>query len=141
MEALKRICLLLVIIFVITGCGLSDWSYELVGGYAITHCNSQDIRLSKHTDMDGFYSIVIPNFRVEEFRFNDRYIGLRTIRYNGMRTEEQKIGIGIQAYFLVDTFSDQICGPFVNRAAFEAQCLEWDTGDMGIWRSTDKEPV
>lgn len=149
MEKVKRISLLLVIVFAITGCGLSDWTYEMIGGYEIIRCNSEDILL--RNDREMIYpssSLVIPNYRVTDFCFNDRYIGLRTIRYKDVWTDEQDfpevengIPIGGQAFYLVDTFSDEVCGPFADKKTYDAKCVEWGTGDMGIWRSTDKEPV
>ena len=140
MTGRRYILMILLVIFTMTGCGLSDWSYELIGGYEIVHCNSVEIILTNREHGEDGGSIVLPNYRVTDFCMNERFIGIQAIRHKGLEEHDQGIAIGGSAIYLVDAVNHEVYGPFPSQAKYDAKCLELSVGDLGAWRSTNEDP-
>ena len=138
METVIRILLLVLALLFLGGCGLGDWEYELIGGYAIVRCNSEDILLTHREAEDAGGTVVLPNCRVTAACTNDRYIGIQAIRYKGLAESDKGILIGESAFYLVDAINHEVYGPFASQTEYDAKCSELSAGDMELWRTTEE---
>lgn len=138
METVIRIILLVLALILLCGCGLSDWEYKLMEGYAITRCNSEEIYLTHRESEDAGGSILLPNYRVTAACANERYIGIQAIRCKGLDEYEQGIAMGGSAFYLVDAINHEVYGPFASQTEYDAKCSELSAGDMESWRTTEE---
>lgn len=79
---------------------------------------------------------------ISEFCYNERYIAVKQLE---KPTDEQLENI--QAlyqeapdYYLVDTQTEAIYGPFTEKEDFERTCEEQNVGDLGEWIPTVPAP-
>ena len=126
----KCLCVLLCIIL-LTGCssdwlvgdGRGDWKIDLCAGYIICKINSNQIIIGyeKQPELAGG-TIVIPNFFVTAYQIQGSYICIQGIRTQGSCiTDEERLN-GKLSYYLIDTVSGEVNGPYPSYIDFFEYC-------------------
>ena len=136
-----RFVLLIILAFILTGCGLGDWNYDLPNGYAIWRINSQDIALVK---LENEYSgtCVIDRY-ILEFCYNDTYIGIKrlmvdeSIPYQDVNIET--MDHSNPSYYLVNTLEDKVMGPYTAEE-YDDQIKAMGVETMCDWIKTVPKP-
>lgn len=138
METVIRIIPVVLALLLLCGCGLSDWSYELTGGYEIWRINSRDIALVYCEREKDSCKTVIDNFYVTDFSMNARYIGVKGVPHTDMHgASEEDLASDVRKFYLVDVTSGELYGRFDSKTEYDAKCLELSTGEMEPWKSTE----
>ncbi len=134
------------------GDGRGDWTLDIHKGYAISKINSNEILLVfKKNPNDSGGSIVLPNYFVVAYQLQEPYICLEGIRTQRMSASEEELNNMALSYYIVDTNSDDIIGPFEFYEDFVKHCDslklemkdEWikTRGDTGtVLLSPENEP-
>ena len=122
--------------------GRGDWKYLLPNGYDVFMVNSETIvvRGPYHSiTEDGIEALTqtyVDNF-VSAFCFNERYVGVQQLP----NYENLSAYTAVSPHFyLLDTFSGTVFGPFESEDVFNAKCKDLQTGDFCDWITTDKNP-
>ena len=129
--------MILLVVFTMTGCGLSDWTYELNGGYEIWRLNSRDIQLVYRERGENFAEILINNYFVTDFSVNEGFIGVKGIPYADEVASEEDLASDTRVFYLLDVTSGELYGPFESKTEYDAKCLELSTGEMNPWKNTE----
>lgn len=137
METVIRILPLILTLLLLCGCGLSDWTYELNGGYEIWRVNSHNIELVYRDREQNYTKVVIDNLFVTDFSLNERFIGVKGIPYAGMHSaSDEELESNVRVFYLVDVTRGELYGRFDSKKEYDAKCLELSTGEMLPWRTT-----
>ena len=126
----KSLCVLLCIIL-LTGCssdwlvgdGRGDWTLELCAGYAVSRINAHEILVGHKNKPDApGYEIVIPNYFVTAYQIQKPYICFQGIPTQGSCiTDEERLN-GKLSYYLIDTVSGEVNGPYPSYIDFLEYC-------------------
>lgn len=136
-----RFVLLIIIAFILTGCGLGDWNYNLPNGYAIWRINSQDIALVK---LENEYSgtCVIDRY-ILEFCYNDTYIGIKRLMVDDsipyQDVDIETMDHSNPSYYLVNTLEDKVMGPYTAEE-YDDQIKAMGVETMCDWIKTVPKP-
>ena len=108
-----------------------DWRVPLPGGYEIQRLNSQEIILVK-PDTKVSSTIVIESY-INAYCYDQRYIGLWCAKDG----PNDLLGIAPEAdaFYLVDSLDDTICGP-LNSTAYQALCTDLCLTEFDRWTRT-----
>lgn len=119
-----------------------DWRFALCNDYYISRNNSSNILLGIEVNKEVHVLNRIIGTYISEFCYNERYIAVKQLE---KPTDEQLENI--QAlyqeapdYYLVDTQTEAIYGPFAEKEDFERACKEQNVGDLGEWIPTVPAP-
>lgn len=141
----KKLCKLFIPIIlafsVLTGCseGRGDWTKELCAGYAIDCVNSHEILLVYIEDPEQLSnSIVIKNYYIVAYWFNDQYIGLKGIQTQRIAASDEELKSENFSYYLIDAIDAEIIGPFETEATFIEHCMALGLKDTIKWQSTSE---
>lgn len=136
-----QLILCIVIIFLLTSCGLGDWDYELPNGYSIWRINSQSIKLVKLENEYSAHTVV--DRYVLEFCYNESYIGIKRLMIDENIPYED---VDIEAmdhsnpsYYLIDTQKDIVMGPYTEEE-YETQMIAQEVETMCDWIKTVPAP-
>lgn len=137
-KILGLICSCIIVLLVASGCiPRGDWDYELISGYSLVRTNAHSIVLTHTGDSEDAPSeIVIEQYYVTQFCFNDRYIGLQGILTQGHSATDKELSGEERAYYLVNVADGTIVGPFLKKDEFDIKCEEADFENMDEWIST-----
>ena len=127
----KLILVILVLLLVLTGCSLhwlvgdgrGDWREELSNGYAVIKVNSYEIVLG-HQDRASSpgWSTVITNFYVTAYQQNTPYIFIEGFHTEDTSATSAELENHQAVFYLVDTETNEIVGPFESKDDFIAYC-------------------
>lgn len=133
----KMIGIILLVMITTSGCpGAADWEYQLTDGYKIVRASSYDIILCDDNRHPGAgSSIVLPNYCVTDFCFNEQYIGVQGIPTAGYGASEMERESDQRWFYLVEVSTDTVYGPY-DEDEYLAQCDSVAAGNMGKWCST-----
>ena len=117
-----------------------DWSYDLIGDYSIWRINSRDITLGKYTS-DFSCSTVVDSY-ITCFAYNDRFIAVRRLDVPKEYFQEDIFEMDFEQanWFIVDTQTDEVYGPYFSDEEFQKQCEELPVGELGDWIDTYPAP-
>lgn len=122
------------------GCtGSSDLYYSLPNGYAVTRINGSQIviiynndwRSEQGQEWDG--RIVLTNYFVKGFCYNESYIGLFGTRTEASSATSQEITSGAIQYYLIDSRTREILGPYATQEDFNKACTSSNAGVFDSW--------
>lgn len=120
--------------------GRGDWYMDIVNGYRLDRINRHQITLVLEQPDTASNSIVVDNFFVSYIGFNERYIGLIGIPTESRSASDEEIEHAQNKeyanYYLIDTQSSKVMGPFESESEYLKQCDSCKTGTMGEWFST-----
>lgn len=130
---MKRISILIafILMFFLTSCaGVSDWSYKLPNNYEVWRINSSDI-IVKYVG-EEIVDAEIPSF-VKEFSYDDKYVCTRNV------DSISENNIFEEKYYILDTLEQQLYGPYDTEQEFITMLNE-----LGIsltkWYRTSPDP-
>lgn len=93
---------------IVTGCTKDqNWMYSLSNEYAIDRSNVETIQLVK--EENGEKEVVVSQYITGFALLNDRYVYLQTARNY---TNDEDTSTVIVLYYLVDSETDAVTGPF-----------------------------
>lgn len=93
---------------IVTGCTKDqNWMYSLPNEYAIDRSNVETIQLVK--EENGEKEVVVSQYITGFVLLNDRYVYLQTARNY---TNDEDTSNVIVLYYLVDSETDAVTGPF-----------------------------
>lgn len=99
---------LLLLLVIVTGCTKDqNWMYSLPNKYAIDRSNVETIQLVK--EENGEKEVVVSQYITGFALLNDRYVYLQTARNY---TNDEDTSTVIVLYYLVDSETDAVTGPF-----------------------------
>ncbi len=99
---------LLLLLVIVTGCTKDqNWMYSLPNEYAIDRSNVETIQLVK--EENGEKEVVVSQYITGFALLNDRYVYLQTVRNY---TNDEDTSTVIVLYYLVDSETDAVTGPF-----------------------------
>lgn len=130
------IILILLIFLIIIRVTNPNWEYNLSNDYVIRKISNQNVELVKkignkfYTEYKG-KKVGIPSY-VAEFQYNDDFIGIKTIDY----VDEESVVY----FYLVDTNSEEVHGPYKDEETYLAVVGVWSKEVLGDWISTLENP-
>lgn len=142
---LKRSVVILWLICIsafLSGC-VSDWIYELPHDYAISNNAYATIELVKITSRyrDSCTLDIVVETYVNEFSYNEHYVAVKHFDPEKLDFENfNSNDFSNPSYYLVDTVSTNMYGPYETEAAFETACLELNVGELSEWICTKSNP-
>ena len=105
---MRKIIGLLLLLVIVTGCTKDqNWMYSLPNEYAIDRSNVETIQLVK--EENGEKEVVVSQYITGFALLNDRYVYLQTARNY---TNDEDTSTVIVLYYLVDSETDAVTGPF-----------------------------
>ena len=105
---MRKIIGLLLLLVIVTGCTKDqNWMYSLPNEYAIDRSNVETIQLVK--EENGEKEVVVSQYITGFALLNDRYVYLQTARNY---TNDEDTSTVIVLYYLVDSETDAVIGPF-----------------------------
>ncbi len=122
---------LILVLFLASCAGVSDWSYKLPNGYEVWRINSKEI-IIKYVG-DETVDAEIPSF-VKDFSYDDRYVFTRNI------DDISQNNIFEETYYALDTESQKVYGPFENIEEMQSQAQEWQCEIPQKWYRTSPDP-
>ncbi len=121
------------------GDGRGDWTMDLYEGYGISKINSNEILLiHKENPNDSGGSIIIPNYFVIAYQLHEPYIYLEGIHTQEMSASKDELNNMKISYYLVDTTSGEVIGPFESYNDFVECCSSIELEIDDEWRKTNK---
>ena len=122
----------LILVLFLTSCaGVSDWSYKLPNNYEVWRINSKEI-IIKYVG-DETVDAEIPSF-VKEFSYDDRYVFTRNI------DDISRNNIFEETYYALDTENQKVYGPFENIEEMRNQAQKWQCEIPQKWYRTSPDP-
>lgn len=154
-ESMKKLILILLSVCIMvsfSGC-VSDWLYELPNDYAISNNAYVTVDFVKITSKQsgsrldeflGFYSCslntVIESY-INEFCYNEQYVAVKQFDPEKLDFENFELNdFSDPLYYLVDTVSTNIYGPYKSQEEFDFACKELNVVGLGEWISTRSNP-
>lgn len=140
--AIRTLIIIVVASAILAGCaGLGDWETPLRNDYMITRVNGHCITLTRPMESSNYASeTVIPKFFISSFCYNDRYIGLLGVPTEDTFATDDELNQAwygeCTTYYLVDTVTDTVWGPFQTESEFSTQCAASAGEAPGPWLST-----
>lgn len=133
-----------IIVLLLTSCpALSDWLYELPNDYAISSNAYTTIDLAKIKSRYGdscTLDIVVETY-IDEFAYSERYIAVKQFDPEKLDFENfNSNDFSAPLYYIVDTVSTNVYGPYETKEMFETACAELDVGNLGNWICTRNNP-
>ena len=121
---LTKIGITLVCLLFLVSCsaGRGDYYIELQAGYAIDHVNSRKIDITHKEDGEVGRSVVIENYYITSYCLTDIYIALEGIPTAGWAASEDELESEQRNYYLIDTLSGDLSGPFESKTDFTKFC-------------------
>ena len=122
---------------------VSDWLYELPNDYCIfnnaTNYNSLD--KITHRNKGSCRAEVVVESYVHEFSYNEQYVAVKQFDPEKLDFENfNSNDFSTPTYYLVDTISGNIYGPYKSQKEFETVCREFDVGNLSEWIVTSRNP-
>ena len=141
---LKMISIVLALVVFLCGCthecvewflgdGRGDWGLELINGYWILKINSRNVLLSKEHDNTTGWSTKINGYYVTSYQLNDKYIFTEGFKNEGNSITDEELENPIIYYYIVNTLTDEIFGPFETYRDFLEQCDLLSIKDNDTW--------
>lgn len=139
--------LLCVCLLYFVGCkGRTDLYYSLPNGYAVTRLNgsqvvfiyNKDWKSEQGQEWDG--RIVLPNYYVKGFCHNESYIGLFGTQTEACSATAQEIDSGAIQYYLINSRTREVWGPYATQEDFNNACISWFSGIFDCWYEVSDYP-
>lgn len=149
---IKVVIVLIAIAFSLCSCsvdwwigdGRGDWERELFNGYSIVKVNSRNIHLCKVQILkDGItknFHEIIPGFFVQNYQLHEPYICLKGVYKQAEVTSgtQEELNSLVPVYYLVDTNTGEVMGPFNNYDEFVGICNLLSIEILSTWIETQK---
>lgn len=149
----KMIALILACSVLLSGCSTaildwligddwgSDWTIDLISGYSIVKVNSHCIVLGhKESPEHPGYSNVISCYFVTAYKIQGTHIAIEGIPTQGDSISDQELASEILNYYLVDTVSGDIAGPYKTKEAFAEFCTSLNLDVNEEWIKAKESP-
>ena len=147
----KSIIILLLVCITVSfnACGVGDYEYVMPNGYRIVKVNNERIVLSAEKCIyefttkngnKGLTSCAVENY-INEFCYNEQYIAVKQFDPEKLDFENFELNdFSNPTYYLVDTVSTNIYGPYKSQEEFDFACNELNVVGLGEWISTRSNP-
>lgn len=148
----RRSMIILLLVCITTsfsGCGVGDYEYIMSNGFRIVRVNSERIVLcaekciyefTAENGKKGLTSCAVENY-IHEYSFNEHYIAVKWFEPSTIDFEHFELNdFSFPSYYVVDTVSTNIYGPYETEAAFKTACSELNVGELSEWISTRSNP-
>ncbi len=149
MKKIISILLLVCITTSFSGCGVDDYEYVMSNGFHIVRVNSERIVLCAEKSIyeftaengkKGLTSCAVENY-INEFSYNEQYVAVKQFDPEKLDFENfNSNDFSNPSYYLVDTVSTNIYGPYKLQEEFESACKELNVVGLGEWISTRSDP-
>ena len=106
----------------LTGDSRGDWKIELINDYYLFKSNSKCKTIDRADVPEGFYSTVIDKLYVTDYQVSDPYIYVCGIKTQELFISDEEKTTKQRWYYLVDTVSGEVSGPFDSKESFEDFC-------------------
>lgn len=121
----------LVLVLFLTSCaGVSDWSYKLPNNYEVWRINSKEI-VVKYVGEETAEA-EIPSF-IKEFSYDDRYVCTRNVE------SVYENDIFSEKYYILDTDEQKLYGPYDTQEEFKYAIEELEIS-LAKWYRTSPDP-
>lgn len=124
----------------------TDLYYALPNGYAVTRINGHQIFIIYNKDWENEQGqewdgkIILPNFYVKGFCHNESFIGLFGTHTEASSATDQEIDLGSIQYYLIDTCTNKVLGPYVTQEDFNNACSSCFFGIFDCWYNVSDYP-
>lgn len=137
-QACLLICIFVLTVVLLSGClpERGDWTYELVGGFAIDRINAHGISLVHREEGETSGAYVIESFFITDFCSNQGFIGVKGFSTAGTFATDEEMQSADQVYYLVEVGSGAVHGPYEDQESFDKECRARSSRELGIWKST-----
>ena len=141
--------ILLIGLLLLCGCSLDesdDLYYALPNGYFVSRINSKQIAISWdknwESNPDSMCGVTaIKKYFVKGFCYNERYIGLYGTHTQLDYATDDEIKAGTIHYYLIDTKSRVVYGPFSEPSDYTKVLEENECEDICEWFETKEYPT
>lgn len=137
----KLFVLVLITVVLLCGCamGRGDRYIDLIEGYGIDVVSSKEILVVyKSPEMVG-NEIVIREYYVSAYQIRETTIFLKGIAISGDSISDDDLENCSYTYYLIDSVSHSIIGPFEASTELEAYCLSHEISYTADWVPTRKQ--
>lgn len=123
-------------VFVIHKLVSPSWVFDLANDYKICKTSNSNVILGVEID-DDFYTeyngekVGVTDY-VAEFQYNDRFVGLKTLR-----VEEENVSV---LFYLVDTEDREVHGPYEEEESYLVVLGVWSDEVLCDWITTTEVP-
>ena len=118
-----------------------DWRCYLINDYYIIRSDATRIILY-NDDPNRYVNLPMVDKYITCFAYNDRFVAVRKLDVpEGYGPDDIfEMNFDEAKYFIVDTETDEVYGPYESAEDFESGCKEIQTGDLGEWIDTYPPP-
>lgn len=95
-----------------------DWDLELLNDYYLIRVNSHCKKIARSTEYSDKY-VIRDNLYVTDYQVSDPYIYVCGIRTRESFISDEELTTNYRWYYLVDTVSGEVSGPFDSKESFE----------------------
>ena len=135
---------LLVLLLLLSGCqfwGTTEMHYAFPNGYFVSRINGRQITIALNkyfeTDPEDLTGVtVIKQFYVKGFCNNERYVGLFGTHTQLHYATDDEIESGAIQYYLIDTETKTIYGPYIDQSEYEKFLQEINCVGLSDWLET-----
>lgn len=148
----KKSIIILLLVCITTsfsGCGVGDYEYIMSNGFRIVRVNSERIVLcaekciyefTAENGEEGLTSCAVESY-INEFSYNEQYIAVK--QFNPEKLDFENFNsndFSNPSYYLVDTVSTNVYGPYKSQEEFDFACKELNVVGLCEWISTRSNP-
>lgn len=101
-----------------------DWELELLNNYYLIRVNSHCKRITRVTEPRSYADIIDDNLYVTDYQVSDPYIYVCGIITQELFISDEEKLVNERWYYLVDTVSGEVSGPFDSKESFEDFCTQ-----------------
>lgn len=112
-----------------------DWKIELMNDYYLFEVNSRCKMIVQATQIVGDYAHIIEKFYVTKYQVFDSFVYLCGITTQEEFISEKEKACTQRDYYLLDTESGIVSGPFDSKEGFEDFCISAGVKIPGEWIS------
>lgn len=122
--------------------GRGDWKYDLPNNYRVVQSDADTVVIcgpSHVAEQNG--TEVVTTFYVgsyvSAFCFSERYVGAQRLFYHPGFSDR---ALNLPWFYLLDTISGAVYGPFESVEEFNVKCEEMQISDLCDWIATEENP-
>jgi hypothetical protein len=137
-KAFKMLILIIGILVMLCSCsaGRGDRYINLMRGYAIDVVSSREVLVIYSSSDTAGNTIVIPCYFIAAYQLFEDTIILKGIRTQDNAISDDELEECDYSYFLIDTISNHISGPFLSHSELESFCASLEIKITNDWIQT-----
>lgn len=128
--------LIIFLMFLVTGCGLTDYSIDLPNEYKLVASSAHEIKIIPGHYIENMSENLIIPTQIVEIDYNERYIiakqyKLKTYKDFFDRARE-KLDKSETFYWILDTIENKRYGPYTDLSVFEQQKKKFNLSNLHL---------